>query len=84
LVSVSVSVLFCFASGKDLCSGEGVYGGTTKMMRNLLSRRVDFWSLPNSELVVPLDSLLSSSSSSSFSDDVDKVEHEEADARNED
>jgi hypothetical protein len=46
---------------------------------------VDFWSLRNSELVVPLDSLLSSSSSSSsFSDDVDKVEHEEADARNED
>ncbi|CAK9880780.1 unnamed protein product [Sphagnum jensenii] len=52
-----------------------------KMMRNLLSRRVDFWSLRNSELVAPLDSL---SSSSSFSDDVDKVEHEEADARNED
>lgn len=52
------------------------------MMRNLLSRRVDFWSLRNSELVVPLDSL--SSSSSSFSDDVDKVEHEEAVARKED
>jgi hypothetical protein len=44
---------------------------------------VDFWSLRNSELLVPLDSL-SSSSSSSFSDDVDKVEHEEADARKED
>jgi hypothetical protein len=45
---------------------------------------VDFWSLQNSELVVPLDSLSSSSSSSSFSDDVDKVEHEEAVARKED
>jgi hypothetical protein len=45
---------------------------------------VDFWSLWNSEPVVLLDSLSSSSSSSSFSDDVDKVEHEEADARQED